>query len=108
MSDAKELLKAKELWPLLVVYLIAFAAVVVLGADVATSSGGEGTILSVSTVARSGNLTNFSGTIATPNGNFTYAMSCNQLHVGAQIHYERDFLEGFQLVGALPDNCTTT
>ena len=104
----KELLKAKELWPLLVVYLIAIAAVVVLGTDVASSSGGNGTIVSVSTVGPNGNLTSFSGTVATPNGDFAYSMSCIQLHVGDQVHYEHDFLEGFQLVGALPDNCTTT
>jgi len=28
--------------------------------------------------------------------------------VGDQVHYEHDFIEGYQLVGALPDNCTTT
>jgi len=108
LSGVKELLKAKELWPLLVVYLIAIAAVAILGADVATSSGGNGTIISVSSVAYSGNLTSFVGSVATPNGDFSYAMSCVQLHVGDQVHYEHDFLEGFQLVGALPDNCTTT
>jgi hypothetical protein len=108
MSGVKELFKARELWPLLVIYLMAFAAVVILGADAATSSGGNGTIMSVSTMARSGNLTNFAGAVATPSGDFPYAMSCIQLHVGDQVHYEHDFLEGFQLVGALPDNCTTT
>jgi len=108
MSGVKELLKAKELWPLLVIYLIALAAVVILGADVVTSSGGNGTIVSASTIAHSGNLTSFAGSIATPNGDFSYTMSCAQLHVGDPVHYEHDFLEGFQLVGALPDNCTTT
>ena len=108
MSRAKRLLEARELWPLFVVYLMAIAAVVVLGADVATSSGGSGTIVSVSTLGHRGNLTNFAGAVATPNGDFTFSMSCVQLHVGDHVHYERDFLEGFQLVGALPDNCTTT
>jgi len=108
MSALKELFKAKELWPLLVVYFIAIAAVVILGVDVATSSGGSGTIVSVNTVAHSGNLTSFAGAVSTPNGDFDYTMSCIQLHVGDQVHYEHDFLEGFQLVGALPDNCTTT
>lgn len=108
MSSVKELLKARELWPLFVVYLIAIVAVVILGVDVATSSGGSGTIVSVTTVGKSGNLTSFAGAVATPSGTFTYAMSCSQLHVGDQVHYEHDFLEGFQLVGSLPDNCTTT
>jgi hypothetical protein len=108
MSGAKRLLEARELWPLFVVYLMAIAAVVTLGADVALSSGGSGTIVSVSTVGHSGNLTNFGGAIATPNGDFIYTMTCIQLHVGDQVHYERDFLEGFQLIGALPDNCTAT
>ena len=107
MSSVKELFKAKELWPLLVVYLIAIAAVAILGVDVATSSGGSGTIVSVSAMGHSGNLTSFAGSVATPNGDFTYTMSCIDLHVGDQIHYEHDFLEGFQFVGALPDNCTT-
>ena len=108
MSGVKELLRAKELWPLLVVYLIAITAVVVLGADVATSSGGNGTIVSVSAGTRRGNLTSFAGAISTPNGDFNYIMSCTQLSVGDQVHYEHDFIEGYQLVGALPDNCTTT
>jgi hypothetical protein len=108
MSGVKELLEARELWPLFVVYLIAIAAVVILGADVAISSGGNGTIVSVSTMTHSGNLTNFAGAVSTPNGDFDYTMSCVQLHVGDQVQYEHDFLEGFQLVGALPDNCTTT
>ena len=108
MSAVKELFKAKELWPLIAIYLIAIVAVAVLGADVATSSGGSGTVVSVSTVGHSGNLTNFAGAIATPTGDFTYSMSCAQLHVGDRVQYEHDFLEGFQLVGTLPDNCTTT
>ena len=74
----------------------------------ATSSGGSGTITTVTVMGGSGNLTNFAGSVATPNGDFTYDMSCLRLHVGDQVHYEHDFLEGFQLVGALPDNCTTT
>lgn len=108
MSGVKELFKAKELWPLFVIYLMAIAAVVILGADAAASSGGNGTIVSVNIVGRSGNLTDFAGAIATPNGNFTYAMSCIRLQIGDQVHYEHDLLEGFQLVGALPDNCTAT
>jgi hypothetical protein len=108
MSGVRELFEARELWPLFVVYLIAFAAVVILGADAATSSGGNGTIVSVNTMTHSGNLTNFAGAVATPNGDFDYTMSCIRLHVGDHVQYERDFLEGFQLVGALPDNCTTT
>jgi len=108
VSAVKELLKARELWPLFAIYLIAIGAVVVLGADVATSSSGNGTVASVSTAGHSGNLTNFVGAIVTPSGGFTYSMSCVQLQVGDTVHYEHDFLEGYQLVGTLPDNCTTT
>jgi hypothetical protein len=108
MSAVKKLLEARELWPLLAIYLMAIVAVATLGVDVATSSGGSGTIVSVNTVGQSGNLTDFAGAVATPNGNFTYAVSCIQLHAGDQVQYEHDFLEGFQLIGALPDNCTTT
>ena len=108
MSAVKELLRARELWPLIVIYLIAIGSVVILGADVATSSSGDGTVASVSAAGRSGNLTNFVGAIATANGGFSYGMSCVQLRVGDRVHYEHDFIEGYQLVGTLPDNCTTT
>ena len=108
MSAVKELLRAKELWPLFFIYLIAIGSVVILGADVATSSSGDGTVASVSAAGHSGNLTNFMGAITTANGGFTYSMSCIQLRVGDVVHYEHDFLEGYQLVGSLPDNCTAT
>jgi len=108
MSAVKELLKAKELWPLFAIYLIAIASGLILGADVAASSSGGGVVASVSVAGHSGNLTNFVGAIATPNGGFTYSMSCIQLSVGDNVQYEHDFLEGYQLVGSLPDNCTTT
>ena len=108
MSAVKELLKAKELWPLFAIYLIAIASGLILGADVATSSSGDGVVASVSVAGHRGNLTNFVGAIATPNGGFTYSMSCIQLSVGDKVQYEHDFLEGYQLVGSLPDNCTTT
>ena len=108
MSAVRELFSAKELWPLFVIYLIAIGSVVILGADVATASSGDGTVASVSAKGHSGNLTNFVGAIATPKGGFTYSMSCIRLSVGDKVHYEHDFLEGYQLVGTLPDNCTTT
>jgi len=107
VSAVRELFNAKELWPLFVMYLIAIGSVVILGADVATSSSGDGTVASVAAQGHNGNLTNFAGAIATPNGGFSYRMSCVKLSVGDEVHYEHDFLEGYQLVGTLPDNCTT-
>jgi len=92
---------------IVVISMIGVASVVVLGVDAGTSYKGTGTVVNFTVVSRSGNFSNYSGTISTPHGPFAFTMTCLHLSTGAQVQYEHDFIDGYVLVGDLPDNCTT-
>jgi len=92
---------------IVVISMVGVASVVVLGVDAATSYKGTGTITNFTVVSRSGNFSDYSGTIATTHGSFHFTMTCLHLGLGAQVQYEHDFIDGYVLVGTLPDNCTT-
>jgi len=104
----KGLLADRVLLTVLAVGLIGVSSIVVLGLDAATSSAGTGTVTSLTIVGRTGNFSHFAGTISTGSGPFAFALTCLHLNIGDRVQYEHDFLDGYVMVGTLPDNCTAT
>jgi len=102
----KALVEDRTILVYTIIVLAAVASVIVLGIDVAYSSSGNGTIVGIQNIGNRANYTVYSVTVSTPNGNFTYNLACLHLQVGNIVSYQHDLLDGYTVVGTLPDSCT--
>ena len=104
-SMMRDLLNDRMVLGLALIILVGISSVVVLGIDVAYSSQGSGTIVSLNTVTNNGKFSYYVGTISTPNGSFTANLTCINDTVGAKVQWTHDFLDGYILEGSTATAC---
>ena len=105
-SFLKVLTNDPTIFALALIIVVTVASVTALGIDAAFSSTGNGTIVGFETIGKSGNYSIYTANISTSHGNFLYRLKCLNIQVGDAVSYDHDLMDGYVLVGQLPDSCT--